>query len=75
MREIKELDVVALLVDLPEHGLERGDVGTMVEVFASNAHHPSGYTVEFVDEQGKMRALAEITDAAQIVRLHLKRDA
>lgn len=32
--EIKLLDVVALLEDAPSEGLRRGEVGTVVEVFA-----------------------------------------
>lgn len=49
MDGIKYLGVVALLVDKPEAGLKRGDVGTVVEVFESNEHHPGGCIVEFVD--------------------------
>ena len=30
--QIKLLDVVALTVDVPEHSLSRGQVGTVVEV-------------------------------------------
>jgi len=70
MDEIKLHDVVALLVDLPEQQLRRGDVGTIVEVFEQNPHHPSGFIVEFVNESGEVSAQADITDAAQIVKLH-----
>jgi hypothetical protein len=42
---IQPLDVVALTVDLPEKGLLRGQVGTVVELFGSGT-----YEVEFVDE-------------------------
>ncbi len=45
--EIKLLDVVALTEDLPERGLRRGQVGTVVEDLA-----PGVYEVEFCDEQG-----------------------
>lgn len=45
--EIKLLDVVALTEDLPERGLRRGQVGTIVEELA-----PGVYEVEFCDEQG-----------------------
>ncbi len=41
MDGIKYLGVVALLADKPEAGLKRGDVGTVVEVFESNEHHPA----------------------------------
>lgn len=71
MDEIKLLDVVALLVDLPEHGLRRGAVGTVVEVFERSPHHPGGFIVEFVDDgSGGVYAHADITDAAQLVKLH-----
>ena len=40
---IRELDNVVLAVDLPEHGLKKGDVGTVVLV-----HADSGYEVEFM---------------------------
>jgi hypothetical protein len=36
MDGIKNLGVVALLVDKPETGLKRGDVGTVVEAFERN---------------------------------------
>ena len=75
MRRIKELDVVALLVDLPERGLERGDVGTVVEVFEQTSLHPAGFIVEFVDESGDVYAEANITDVAQIMPLRFKREA
>ena len=69
MQEIKENDVVALLTDLPEQNLRRGDVGTVIEVFERNAHHPGGFTVEFVDESGDVYAHADISDAAQLIQL------
>jgi hypothetical protein len=77
MTEIKEHDVVALLVDIPEQRLRRGDVGTVIEVFAQTDAHPAGFIVEFVDESGAVCAQADITDAAQLMRLHFnfKREA
>jgi len=75
MQEIKENDVVALLVDLPEKGLRRGDVGTVVEVFVANGHHPAGYLIEFVAESGEVYAHADITDAAQLIPLRFRREA
>jgi hypothetical protein len=41
------LDVVAPLAHVPAHGLERGQVGTVVELL-DGAHE-----VEFVDNDGK----------------------
>jgi 3,4-dihydroxy-2-butanone 4-phosphate synthase len=70
MDEIKLHDVVALLADLPEQRLRRGDVGTIVEVFEQTPHHPSGFIVEFVNDSGEVYAQADITDAAQLVKLH-----
>lgn len=50
-RKIKLLDTVALLEDLPERKLKRGEVGTIVEVLA-----PEVYEVEFCDDEGQTYA-------------------
>ena len=42
--------------DLPEHGLRRGDLGAVVEVYA-----PEGIEVEFVRASGRTQALVELT--------------
>jgi hypothetical protein len=75
MQEIKENEMVALLVDLPDKGLRRGDVGTVIEVFGQTEHHPRGYLVEFVAESGEVYAHANITDESQIVQLRFRREA
>ena len=75
MQEIRENDLVALLADLPEYKLRRGDVGTVIEVLESNQHHPAGYIVEFVDESGKVYAQADITDTSRIIPLRFKLEA
>ena len=75
MDEIKENDLVALLVDLPEHRLRRGDVGTIIEVFTNNDHHPAGYIVEFVTESGDVYTHADITDPTQIMPVRFKLEA
>jgi hypothetical protein len=75
MQKLKENDVVALLVDLPERGLRRGDVGTVIEIFTENDKHPSGYIVEFVTESGGIYAHADITDASQLMQLHFRSEA
>jgi hypothetical protein len=49
---INLLDVVALTEDLPERGLRRGQVGTVVESLA-----PDVFEVEFSDGQGRAYAL------------------
>ena len=72
MDGIKNLGVVALLVNKPERGLKRGDVGTVVEVFESDEQHPGGCIVEFVDETGKVLALLDVTNLSEIVPLNLK---
>ena len=63
-REIKVPDVVALVEDLAEHGLVRGQVGTVVESLA-----PGVFEVEFSDNGG--RTYAELAlRADQLMRLH-----
>ena len=71
MGNIELFAVVALLVDRPEHGLRRGDVGTIIDVFAANEHHPAGYLLEFVAQDGSTITDLEVTDASQIVELYL----
>ena len=57
------LDVVALLSDVPQHGLLRGQVGTVVELL------DGAYEVEFSDDEGKTYAeLALPSD--QLLILH-----
>ncbi len=60
----KLLDVVALTVDLPQSGLRRGQVGTVVEELA-----PGVLAVEFSDDAGRTYALAHLT-AAEVMTLH-----
>lgn len=57
------LDVVALLADLPQHGLARGQVGTIVEVF------DEAYEVEFCDNDGKTHAELAL-EPEQLLVLH-----
>ncbi|MGQ3685295.1 MAG: DUF4926 domain-containing protein [Candidatus Loosdrechtia sp.] len=47
--KIKLFDVVALIVDLPEYNLWRGQVGTVVEILANG----EAYEVEFSDREGR----------------------
>ncbi len=51
MPELELLSVVALLEDIPEAGLRRGQVGTIVEVLS-----PDVYEVEFSDDAGRTYA-------------------
>lgn len=46
---IKLLDIVALIVDIPEYNLWRGQVGTVVELLADGA----AFEVEFCDRNGR----------------------
>jgi len=72
MGNINENDVVVLLVDRPEAGLQRGDLGTVLQVFESTPDHPAGFIVEFVDEFGNVQAQTDITDLTQIVKLRYR---
>ena len=51
----KELDTVVLDRDLPEHGLRRGDLGAIVQVY-----EPDGLEVEFVTASGRTQALVTL---------------
>jgi len=57
-----ELDTVVLTRDLPEHGLESGDVGAVVHVYPEGA----SFQVEFVSADG--HALALLTLSASDLR-------
>ena len=72
MDDIHENDVVALLVDQPEEGLRRGDIGTVVHVFEATNDHPYGFLVEFVDESGTIQAQTDIVDPSLIVKLRFR---
>jgi hypothetical protein len=64
MSGIEMLAVVALVKDLPDEGLVRGHVGTVVESWA-----PDVYEVEFSDGNGKAYAMVALS-ADQLMRLH-----
>ncbi len=53
---IEELKTVALTQDLPEHGLQTGDVGTVVFVYGEGA----AYEVEFVTFEGETIAVTMV---------------
>lgn len=63
-KEIRLLDTVALLQDLPDRKLKRGEVGTVVELLASNV-----YEVEFCDDEGQTYAELALR-ASQLIVLH-----
>ena len=52
---LKELETIVLTEDLPEHGLVRGDLGTIVLV-----HAPGGYEVEFMTLDGETIAVVSL---------------
>ncbi len=61
---MKVLDVIALTVDLPEKGLRRGQVETLVEELA-----PGIFEVEFADLDGRAYAMSAVP-AEQLMVLH-----
>jgi len=63
---IRLLDVVALTADLPQRGLLRGQVGTVVEVLA-----PGVLEIEFSDDQGHTYAQLALNDG-QLMILHYR---
>lgn len=58
------LDVVALTEDMPERGLYRGQVGTVVESLV-----PGVFEVEFSDDEGRAYASIAVQDS-QLLVLH-----
>jgi hypothetical protein len=64
MSSIGMHSVVAMLEDLPEQGLVRGQVGTVVESWA-----PGVYEVEFCDDTGRTYAMVALK-AEQLMPLH-----
>ena len=51
----RHLDTVVLDRDLPEHGLRKGDLGAVVEVYEAD-----GLEVEFVTASGSTAALVTL---------------
>ena len=64
IQEIRVLDVVALTKDIPEGGLLRGQVGTVVESLG-----PDRFEVEFVDNDGRTYATLTL-NSSQLLVLH-----
>ncbi len=57
MRKPQLFDSIALLEDIPEAGLERGNVGAVVEIYREG----EGYEVEFVDVNGRTYGLTTLS--------------
>ena len=64
MNELELLSTVALVNDIPDKGLRRGQVGTIVETLA-----PRVYEVEFSDDAGGTYASLAVS-ADQLMRLY-----
>ena len=56
MTQLKPFDTIALLRDINEHDLIKGQVGTILEVIDNNV-----FEVEFTDKQGKTLSTLGLT--------------
>jgi Domain of unknown function (DUF4926) len=65
---IKLLDVVALTEDLPEQGLHRGEVGTVVGKWSDDV-----FEIEFSDDSGKAYAFSAVP-AEKLMKLYFRKD-
>ena len=68
VNEIKVLDVVAVTENIPEHGLRRGEVGTVVEQWADGV-----FEVEFSADSGRAYAFAAVP-AEKLMKLYFRKD-
>ena len=66
--DMRLLDVVALTTDLPDYGLHRGEIGTVVE-----CHTDDAFEVEFVARDGYTYALVTL-HSDQLIPLRQKRE-
>ena len=62
--QIRLSDVVALTEDIPDRGLQRGQVGTVVELLGLGV-----FEVEFVDNDGRTYAMIPLK-SSQLLVLH-----
>ena len=62
--KIKLLDTVALIDDVPERQLKRGEVGTVVEILG-----PDAFEVEFSNDEGETYAELALREE-QLIALH-----
>jgi len=53
----KTLETVVLNRDLPDHGLRKGDLGSVVQLY-----DPDGLEVEFVSASGRTEALVTLKE-------------
>jgi hypothetical protein len=68
MDEIKLLDVVALTENLDSEGLRRGEVGTVIELWAEGV-----FEVEFSDDSGEAYAFATVP-SEKLMKLYFRKD-
>jgi Domain of unknown function (DUF4926) len=61
------LDVVALLKDLPDKNLSKGQVGTIVEQLDENV-----FEVEFIDNQTGATIALETIQSKDLILLHFQ---
>lgn len=64
IERIKLLDTVALALDIPDRGLKRGEVGTVVEILGPNV-----FEVEFSDNDGQTYAELAL-EGDQVVKVN-----
>ncbi len=65
--KIKILDVVAVVEEIPEHGLKRGEVGTVVDRWKDGT-----FEVEFSDDTGEAYAFVAL-QSKQIMLLYYRK--
>ncbi|HMJ08362.1 MAG TPA: DUF4926 domain-containing protein [Pyrinomonadaceae bacterium] len=66
MRKAKLFDSVALLDDLPDEKLWRGQVGAIVEIY----NNGQAFEVEFVDKEGRTYGLLTLRPDQLIILSH-----
>jgi hypothetical protein len=69
-QRIKLLDVVALIEDLPNRKLRRGQVGTVVELLDSGV-----FEVEFTDNDGRAYASLSLKENQLLVLYYQPQEA
>lgn len=67
---LDERDIVALLIDRPDLGLDKGQTGTIVSVYGKH----EAFEVEFVDDDGFTYGLATFRPH-ELLKLHFKAKA
>jgi hypothetical protein len=66
MNMFKLFDVVALVAAIPDEGLERGQVGTIIEIY----NNGEAYEVEFSDHRNGHTYAMLALNAEQLMMLH-----